>query len=86
MHLGYGVLNRHGDVLLGDVRCSAGAAVAAIEMDYVRPRVVAAHGHHVGIGGSGDLHGDQRPGIDLFDPVHVLLVVLDRVDTVERER
>ena len=63
VHLGDGVLDGHGDVLLGDVRGGAGAAIAAIQVDDVRAGVVAAHGHHVHVGGRGDLHAHQAGGL-----------------------
>ncbi len=81
-----GVLDGHGDVLLGDVRRRAGAAVAAVEVDDVRAGVVAAHGHHVHVRGRGDLRRNQGARVDVLDPVEVLLVVFDRIDAMERER
>ena len=85
VHLGDGVLDGHGDVLLGDVGRRAGAAVAAVQVDDVRPGVVAAHRHHVHVGGRGDLHAHQAVRVHLLDPVQVLLVVLHAVDAVEGE-
>jgi len=48
--------------------------------------VVAAHGHHVHVGGRGDLHAHQAAEIHFLDPIDVLLVVLHAVDAVEGER
>jgi len=49
MDLGDGILNRHGDVFLGNIRRGAGAAVAAVDMDDVRAGIVRTHGYHVHI-------------------------------------
>ena len=86
MHLRDGVLDRHRDVLLRDLWCCAGAAVTPVEVDDVRTRVIAADGHHLDIVRRRDLDRQQRLGIDGQRPVKMLLVVLDRVDAVERER
>ena len=79
-------LDRHRDVLLGDLGRRAGAAVAPVDVKDVRPGVVRADRDHVHVGRGRDLHRDERPGVDRLDPVDVLLVVLDGVDGVERER
>ena len=86
VHLGDGVLDGHRDVLLGDVRRGAGAAVAAVQVDDMGAGVVAAHGHHVHVGGRRDLHAHQAVAIHFLDPIDVLLVVFHAVDAVEGER
>ncbi len=86
VHLRDGVLDGHGDVLLGDVRRRAGAAIAAVQVDDMGAGVVAAHGHHVHIGGRRYLHAHQAVGIHFLDPIEVLLVVFHAVDAVEGER
>ena len=83
MDLGDSVLYGHGNVFLGNVRRRPGAAIAAIQVDNVCSRVIATHRHHVHVCGSRDLNGNQHPRIDLFDPVHVFLVILHRIDRVE---
>ena len=80
-----GILDRHGDVLLGDVRRRPRAAVAAVEVYDVCARVVHADGHHVDVAWSGDLGREQRPRIDVRHPVEMFLMVFDRIDAVERE-
>ena len=86
VHLRDGVLDGHGDVLLGDVRRRAGAAVAAVQVDDVGSGVVAAHGHHVHVGGRRYLHAHQALAVHFLDPIDVLLVVFHAVDAVEGER
>ena len=49
------------------------------------PGVIDAHGHHVHVAGRRDLGREQRPRVDVRDPVQVLLVVFDRIDAVEGE-
>ena len=85
MHAVDGVFDRHGDILLGDVRRRAGPAVTAVEMDYVGAGVIGADGHHVDVDRRGDLGREQRPGIDVLDPIEVFFVIFDGIDTVERE-
>src|SRR5208337_4599276 len=79
VHLGNGVFHRHGDVLLGNIRRGPGAAIAAVQLDHVGAGVIAPHRHHVHVGGGGNLNRHQGPGIDLLDPVDVLLVVFHRI-------
>ena len=86
MHLRNGVLDGHGDVLLGDVRRRAGAAIAAIEVNDVRARAVTPHGHHIHVGGRRYLHAHQALAVGFLDPIHVLLVVFHAVHAVKGER
>ena len=48
--------------------------------------VVDPDRHHVHVDRRRDLGREQRPRVDVRDPVEVLLVVLHRIDAVERER
>ena len=41
------------------------AAVAAVQMDDTGPGIIAAHGHHIHIRGSGDFDGNQGSRIKL---------------------
>jgi len=72
VHLRDGELDRHRDVLLGYLRCSPGAAVAAVQMDDMGTGVVRADGDHVDIMRSA--HLDRKNGfrIDGFNPVQML--------------
>ena len=54
------ILDRHGNILLGDVRRGAGSAVAAVQMDDMPAGVVDAHGNHVDVVRRGDLGRKQR--------------------------
>ena len=69
MDLGDGVLDGHGDVLLGDVGRRAGAPVAAVQVHDMRPGIEAPYRHHVDVGGRGDFHAHQTVRIHLLDPV-----------------
>ena len=80
------VLDGHRDVFLGDVRRGAGAAVAAVQVNDMSSRIVAAHGHHVHIGGRRYLHAHQAVAIHFLDPIEMLLVVFHAVDAVKGER
>ena len=80
------VFDGHRDVLLGDVGCRAGAAIAAVQMDDVGACVVAADRDHVDIVRGGHLYRDQGAFIHFLDPIEVLLVILDGVHAVKRER
>ncbi|OQB37394.1 MAG: hypothetical protein BWY06_02391 [Candidatus Latescibacteria bacterium ADurb.Bin168] len=85
MHLGYGVLDGHGDVLLGDLRGRPGAAVPAVQVHDVRSGVIGPDGHHLHVVGRRDLHRKEGLGIDGGDPIQVLLVVLHGIYAVEGE-
>src|SRR2546427_12248316 len=54
-------------------------------MDDVRSSIVAPDRHHVYIGRRGHFHRDKRAGIHGLDPVNMLLVILHRIDTMERK-
>ncbi len=71
--------------LFGYVGCGSRAAVPAIEMHDMRAGGVAAHGDHVHVIGGRHLGGYQGPPVDMFDPVHVLLMIFDGVNTVKRK-
>ena len=86
MHLRNGILYRLGDVLLGDLGSCPGASISTIQVDNVGAGIIAANCDHLDIVRGRDLHREQRLRVHSVDPVQVLLVILDRVDAVERER
>src|SRR5713226_2541880 len=86
MHLRNCQFDGHRNVLLGNFgRCTC-AAIRALDLDDMCASVIASHGYHVNVGGRRYLHCNERVGMNGFNPVDVFLVVLDRIDTVERER
>ncbi len=70
--LWYGQLNRHGDVLLGYLRCRSSAAIAAVEVDDMRTCVVRADCDHVYVVRSADLDREYRLRIDSLYPIEML--------------
>ena len=85
MHLRNRQFNWHGDILLGDFRCCAGAAIGTIEMDDVRTGVERTDCDHVDIVRGTHLDRKQSGRIDGLDPIEMLRMVLDRVSRMEWE-
>src|SRR6266581_4097737 len=50
------ILDRHCNVLLRNLRRRSGPAVAAVDVDDVRARIVAPDSHHVDVSGGRDLY------------------------------
>jgi len=48
--------------------------------------IINANSHHVHVHGSGDLGREQRPGIDVRNPIQMFFVIFDGINAVERER
>ncbi len=85
MHFRYGVFDGHGDILFGDVRRCAGAAIAAVNMNNMCAGIVGTDRYHIHIIRCRDFDGNQRIGIHFLDPVNMLLVIFDGIDRVKRE-
>ena len=85
MHLGQGVFNRHGNVLLGNIRGSACTAIAPVEMDNMGSGIIASHGYHIHVSGGRYLDRHQCLGVHRLNPIHVFFVVFHRIHAVEGE-
>ena len=86
VYLGDRVFNRHGNVLLGNIRGRPCSAIASIQVDDMGSRIIAAHRHHIHIGWCRHFDRNQRLRVYGFDPVYMLFVILHGIDAVKRER
>ncbi len=75
MDLGKRIFDGHGDVLLGNIRSSAGTPVAPVQMNDMGPSVITSHSHHIHVRRRGDLDRYQRLGIHCLYPIHMLFMI-----------
>ena len=85
MHLRNGQLDRHCNILLGNLGCRSRTAISTINLNNMRSSIVASHSDHINIRRCRDFDRDERIGIDNFNPVNVFLVIFNRIDTVKRK-
>ena len=80
-----GIFNGHGNILFGNVRGCTRTAVTAVNVNDMGTGMIGAYGNHVHIRGGGYFYGAQDIMVNFLHPVHMLFMVFNRIDGVERE-
>ena len=86
VHLHDTVFDRLRDILLRDIRRRAGPAVPSVEVNNVRAGIVGSDRDHIHVTRSGNLDRHQHIRPNRAHPVQMFLVILYRIDAVERKR